>query len=144
MRLFFLLAAVLVLSLAGVTVSAAAAAAHHARPLTSLTATWPAGHMGRGAGKTAAAVDNSCPIISSHFSEYGNNCAHPVKYVCLVGSNARFAYPPSYVGNGCLTRAIIYTGATLNGRSLCIAPHSATHRLRRTYRSFRIGSRPSC
>jgi len=143
MRLFSQLAPVLALSLAGVITGAAgAAAAHSPSSLTSLTATRPAGDMGR--GKTAAAIDNSCSMISAHFIEYGNNCGHPVKYVCLVGSNARFAYPPSYVSSGCPTRAIIYTGATLNGRSLCIGPHTATHRLRRTYRSFRIGSSNSC
>ena len=145
MRLLSLLAAVLALSLADVTTSAAAmVAAHHASSLTSLTATRPVRHAGRGIGKTPAAIDNSCSIRDAHFIEYGSNCGRPVKYFCLVGSNARFAYPPSYVSNGCSTRTIIYTGATLSGRRLCIAPHTATHRLRRTYRSFRIGSRRSC
>jgi hypothetical protein len=145
MRLLSLLAAVLALGLAGVTTSAAAGtAAHHARSLTSLTATLPAGHMDRGIGKKAAAINNSCSIGSGHFTEYGNNCGHPVKYSCQVGTIARFSYSPSYVSNGCPTRVIIYTGATLNGHHLCIAPHTATHRLRRTYRSFRIGSSHFC
>src|SRR5215467_4980098 len=145
MRLLSLVAAVLALSLADATTSAAAVvAAHHASSLISLTATRPVGHTGRGIGKTAAAISNSCSVIGAHFIEYGNNCGRPVKYVCLVGSNTRFAYPPSYVSNGCSTRTIIYTGAALDGRSLCIGPFTATHRLGRTYRSFRIGSSHSC
>jgi hypothetical protein len=150
MRLFSLLIPVLALGLAGIittTTSAAAVTApatHRARSLTSLTATRPAGHMGRGTGKTAGAISNSCPIRNGDFSEYRNNCGFPVKYTCQVGSNARFSYPPSYVSNGCLTRVFIYSRSTLNGRRLCIGPHSATHRLRRTYRSFRIGSSRTC
>ncbi len=146
MRLFSLLIAVLALGLAGVTSSAAAVAApaaHHTRPLTSLTATRPPGHVGRGIGKTPA-IGNSCPIRNGFFAVFGNNCRHPVKYTCQIGGNAKFSFPPSYVSNGCPTRVIIYTGATLNGRGLCIAPHTATHRLGRTYRSFRIGSSHSC
>jgi|SRR5215469_5510006 len=144
MRLLSLLAAVLALGLAGITTCAAGGAAAHARPLISLTAARPARHMDRGVGKKAAAIYNSCAIGSGHFTEYGNSCGHPVKYSCQVGTIARFSYAPSYVSNGCSTRAIIYTGATLNGRSLCIGPHTATHRLRRTYRSFRIGSSHFC
>lgn len=145
MRLLSLLAAVLVLGLAGITTSAAAGTAtHRGRPLTSLTTARPARHSDRGIGKKAAAADNSCSIGSGHFTEYGNNCGRPVKYSCKVGTIARFSYSPSYVSNGCPTRVIIYTGATLNGRSLCIAPQTATHRLRRTYRSFRIGSSHFC
>jgi hypothetical protein len=144
MRLLSLLAAVLALGLAGVTTSAAAGAAAHHGSLTSLTAARPAGHMDRGIGQKAAATYNSCSIGSGHFTEYGNNCGHPVKYSCQVGTIARFSYSPSYVSSGCPTRVIIYTGATLNGHHLCIAPHTATHRLRRTYRSFRIGSSHFC
>ena len=148
MRLFSLLIPVLALGLAGLSTTSAAAVAapatHHARPLTSLTATRPAGHMDRGTGKTAGAVSNSCPIRNAFVTEYRNNCGFPVKYICQVGSNAKFSYPPSYVSNGCPTRVIIYTRGTLNGRSLCIGPHTATHRLRRTYRSFRVGSSHSC
>jgi hypothetical protein len=145
MRLLSLLAAVLALGLAGITTSAAAgAAAPHARSLTSLTAARPARHLDRGIGKKAAAIYNSCSIGNGHFTEYGNNCGHPVKYSCQVGTVARFSYSPSYVSNGCPTRVIIYTGATLNGHRLCIGPHTATNRLRRTYRSFRIGSSPFC
>src|SRR5215469_3829667 len=145
MRQLSLLPAVLALGLAGITTSAAAlAAAHHAHSLNSLTAARPAEHMGRGIGKMAAATDNSCSVGSGYFTEYGNNCGHPVKYTCQVGTIARFSYSPSYVSNGCPTRAIIYTGATLNGSSLCIGPHTATHRLGRTYRSFRIGSSHFC
>jgi hypothetical protein len=147
MRLFSLLIPVLALGLAGVTTIAAAGTApatHHARPLASLSATRPAGHMGRGTGKTAGAISNSCPIRNGSFAEYRNNCGFPVKYICQAGSNAKFSYPPSYVSNGCPTRVLIYTRGTLNGRSLCIGPHSATHRLRRTYRSFRVGSSHSC
>jgi hypothetical protein len=148
MRLFSLLIPVLALGLAGLSTTSAAAVAapatHHARPLTSLTATRPAGHIGRRTGETAGAISNSCPIRNGFFTEYRNNCGFPVKYVCQVGSNAKFSYPPSYVSNGCPTRVIIYTRGTLNGRSLCIGPHTATHRLRRTYRSFRVGSSHSC
>ena len=147
MRLFSPLIPVLALSLAGITTSVAAVTApamHHASSLTSVTAARPAGHMGRGTGKTAGAISNSCPIRNGHFDEYRNNCGFPVKYICQVGSNAKFSYPPSYVSNGCPTRVIIYTRGTLNGRSLCIGPHTATHRLRRTYRSFRVGSSHSC
>jgi hypothetical protein len=145
MRRFSLLIAVLALGLAGATASATAVAAmatHHARSLTPLTATRPARHMG--VGETAAAIDNTCPINNGNFTAYGNNCRHPVNYSCQVGSNDRFNDPPSYVSSGCNTRAFIYTGATLNGHSLCIGPHTATHRLGRTYRSFRIGSSHSC
>jgi hypothetical protein len=120
-----------------------APAPHHARSLTSLTATRAVADMGRGTGKTGA-ISNSCPIRNGSFVEYRNNCGKPVKYICQVGSNARFSYPPSYVSNGCPTRVLIYTHGTLNGRSLCISPHTATHRLRRTYRSFRVGSSRSC
>jgi hypothetical protein len=145
MRLLSLLAAVLALGLAGITTSAATgAAARHARSLTSLTAARPARHMDHDIGKKAAATDNSCSIRGGYFTEYGNNCGHPVKYTCQVGTIARFSYSPSYVSNGCPTRVIIYTGATLNGHHLCIAPHTATHRLGRTYRSFRIGSSHFC
>jgi hypothetical protein len=143
MRLFFLLIAVLALGLAGGATSATTvAAAHRASSLTSLTATRPAGHIGRGIGETA--IGNSCSIRNGFFTALGGSCRHPVKYTCQVGGNAKFSFPPSYVSNGCSTRVIIYTGATLNGRSLCIGPHSATHRLRRTYRSFRIGSSRFC
>ena len=147
MRLFFLLIPVLALGLAGITTSAAtvtAPATHHARSLTSLTATRPAGHRDRGIGTTAGAISNSCPIRNRFFAEYRNNCGFPAKYICQVDSNAKFSYPPSYVSNGCPTRVLIYTRGTLNGRSLCIGPHTATHRLRRTYRSFRVGSSHSC
>lgn len=147
MRLFSLLTAVLTLGLAAITTSAAAVTApptDHARSLTSLTATRPAGHMGRGIGKTAGAISNSCSIRNEFFAEYRNDCGFPVNYICQVGSNAKLSYPPSYVSNGCPTRVIIYTHSTLNGRRLCIGPHTATHRLRRTYRSFRVGSGHSC
>jgi hypothetical protein len=147
MRLLFLLIPVLALGLAGLTTSAAAVTApatHHARALTPLTATRPAGHMGRGIGKTAGAISNSCPIRNGNFAEYRNSCGFPVEYICQVGSNAKFSYPPSYVSNGCPTRVLIYTRGTLNGRSLCIGPRTATHHLRRTYRSFRVGSSHSC
>lgn len=147
MRLFSLLISVLALGLAGITGTSAAVTApatHHARPLTSLTATRPAGHVGRGTGETAGAISNSCSIRNGTFTEYRGNCGFPVKYACQVGSNAKFSYPPSYVSNGCPTRVIIYTRGTLNGSSLCIGPHSATHHLRRTYRSFRVGSSRSC
>ena len=147
MRLFSLLIPVLALGLAGTAASAAAVTApatHHARSLTSLTATPATGDTGRGTAKTAGAISNSCPIRNGSFTEYRNSCGFPVKYVCQVGSNAKFSYPPSYVSNGCPTRVIIYTNGTLNGSSLCTGPHSATHRLRRTYRSFRVGSSHSC
>ena len=147
MRLFSLLIPVLALGLAGITTSAAAMTAPdtpHPSSLTSVTATRTAGHMGRGIGKTAGAISNSCRIRNGFFDEYRSNCGFPVKYICQVGSNARFSYPPSYVSNGCPTRVIIYTRSTLNGHSLCIGPHTATHRLRRTYRSFRVGSSHSC
>ena len=153
MRVFSLLIPVLALSLAGITTTtttttgAAAVtvpATHHAPFLTSLTATGPGGHMGRGAGQTAGAISNSCRIRNGLFAEYRNRCSFPVKYICQVGSNAKFSYPPSYVSNGCPTRVLIYTGGTLNGSSLCIGPQSATHRLRRIYRSFRVGSSRSC
>jgi len=148
MRLFSLLVPVLALGLAGITTSAAAAVTapdrHHASSLTSVTATRTAGHMGRGIGTTGGAISNSCPIRNRFFDEYRNNCGFPVKYICQVGSNAKFSYPPSYVSNGCPTRVIIYSRGTLNGSSLCIGPHTATHHLRRTYRSFRVGSSHSC
>lgn len=146
MRLFSLLIPVLTLGLACITTSAAATAlaTHHARPLTSSAAARPAGHVGRRASETAGTISNSCPIRNRIFTEYRNNCGFPAKYICQVGSNAKFSYPPSYVSNGCPTRVFIYTRGTLNGRSLCIGPHSATHRLRRTYRSFRVGSSHSC
>jgi hypothetical protein len=147
MRRFSLLIPVLALGLAGATTSVgavAAPAAQHARTLTSLTAPRAAGDMGRGIAKTAGAISNSCSIRNGLFTEYRSNCRFPVKYICQVGSNAKFSYPPSYVSNGCPTRVIIYTNGTLNGSSLCTGPHSATHRLRRTYRSFRVGSSHSC
>ena len=147
MRLLSLLIPVLALGLAGIAASSAAVTApatHHARSLTSLTATPATGDTGSGTAKTAGAINNSCSIRNGFFTEYRNNCRFPVKYICQVGSNAKFSYPPSYVSNGCPTRGIIYTHGTLNGRSLCIGPHSATHRLRRTYRSFRVGSSHSC
>src|SRR5215469_14719052 len=145
MRLFSLLIPVLALGLAGITTSAAtvtAPEAHYASSLTSVTATRTAGH--NGIGKTPGAISNSCRIRNGFFDEYRNNCGFPVKYICQVGSNAKFSYPSSYVSNGCPTRVIIYTRGTLNGSSLCIGPHTATHRLRRTYRSFRVGSSHSC
>ena len=149
MRLFFLLVPVLALGLVGTTTTTSAAAVtapatYHARSLTLLTAPRAASHMGRGIAKTAGAISNSCPIRNGSFTEYRNSCGFPVKYVCQVGSNAKFSYPPAYVSNGCPTRVFIYVHGTLNGRSLCISPHTATHRLRRTYRSFRVGSSRSC
>jgi len=139
-RVFSLLIPVLALGLGGITTSAATVTApdtHYASSLTSVTATRTAGHMG-------GAISNSCRIRNGFFDEYRSNCGFPVKYICQVGSNAKFSYPPSYVSNGCPTRVIIYSRGTLNGRSLCIGPHTATHRLRRTYRSFRVGSSHSC
>ena len=147
MRLFSLLISVLALGLAGITTSAAAVTApgtHDASSLTSVTAARTAGHTGRGTGKRGGAISNSCRIRNGFFDEYRNNCGFPVKYICQVGSNAKFSYPPSYVSNGCPTRVLIYTRGTLNGSSLCIGPHTATHHLRRTYRSFRVGSSHSC
>ena len=147
MRLFSLLIPVLALGLAGIAASSAAVTApatHHARSLTSLTATPATGDTGSGTAKTGGAISNSCSIRNGLFTEYRSNCRFPVKYICQVGSNAKFSYPPSYVSNGCPTRVIIYTNGTLNGSSLCTGPHSATHRLRRTYRSFRVGSSHSC
>ena len=63
MSLFFLLVPVLALGSAGAAASAAAVTApatHRARPLTSLTATRPAGRRDRGTGETAGAISNSC------------------------------------------------------------------------------------